>query len=74
LFDDGWILKTTRLSDSFNFDQMKKHYGDKLIPFFLFDDSETLFVSTIENPIEPKSGDLLIALVKDNEQKEKSEK
>jgi len=72
LFEAGWILKTTRLSDSFNFDQMKKHYGDKLIPFFLFDDSETLFVSTIENPIEPKSGDLVIALVLEKDEKETS--
>jgi len=74
LFNDGWILKSTRLSDSFTYDQMKKHYGDKLIPFFLIDDSDRLFISTIENPAEPKPGDLLIALIQENEQDEKSKK
>lgn len=74
LFNDGWILKSTRLSDSFTYDQMKKHYGDKLIPFFLIDDSDRLFISTIENPTEPKPGDLLIALIQENEQDEKSKK
>ena len=70
LFNDGWILKSTRLSDSFSFEQMKKHYGEKLIPFFLIDNSNRLLVSTIENPIEPEPGDLVIALVQENDKEE----
>jgi NhaP-type Na+/H+ or K+/H+ antiporter len=69
LFEQGWVLKSTRISDTFSFDAMKSYYGDKIIPLFLFDVNERLYISTIENPIKPKSGDLIIALVKENEEK-----
>ena len=71
LFSDGWILKSTKLTENFNFENMKKHYGDKIIPFFLIDENERLFISTIENPIKPKSGDLVFALVEETETKNK---
>jgi len=45
---------------------MKNHYGENVIPFFIFDVNEKLIISTIENPIKPKSGELVIALVLDN--------
>jgi len=69
LFNQGWILKSTKLTESFNFEKMKKHYEDNIIPFFLIDESQKLFISTIENPIKPKSGDLVFALVKEDESK-----
>ena len=69
LFNQGWILKSTKLSESFNFEKMKKHYEDNIIPFFLIDESQKLFISTIENPIKPKSGDLVFALVEEDESK-----
>lgn len=72
LFDKGWILKSTRLSENFNFEAMKNHYGENLITFFLIDTNNRLIISTIENPVKPKSGDLLIALVLEREQKENS--
>ena len=71
LFSGGWILKSTKLTENFNFENMKKHYGDKIIPFFLIDENERLFISTIENPIKPKSGDLVFALVEETETKNK---
>ena len=69
LFNQGWILKSTKLTESFNFEKMKKHYEDNIIPFFLIDESQKLFISTIENPIKPKSGDLVFALVEEDESK-----
>ncbi|MCW8822771.1 MAG: cation:proton antiporter [Ignavibacteriaceae bacterium] len=66
LFQNGWILKSTGITDSFSFDDMKKHYSENIMPLFLIDESERLFVSNIDNPIEPKAGDLVIALVKEN--------
>ena len=63
LFNEGWIIKSTRLSDSFKFEDLNNHYGENIIPFFVIDINERLFISTIENPVKPKSGDLLIALV-----------
>jgi len=72
LFDNGWILKSTKLSENFNFEAMKNYYGENLITFFLIDTNNRLIISTIENPVKPKSGDLLIALVLEREQKENS--
>ena len=72
LFQSGWILKSTKITDSFSYEDMIKHYGENLIPFFLIDENDKLFVSTIENPIEPESGDLVIALIKENNKKTES--
>jgi NhaP-type Na+/H+ or K+/H+ antiporter len=67
LFEEGWHLKSTKISDSFGFDDMKEHYKEKIIPLFLIDHEEKLFISTIENPFKPKPGDLVIALVLEKE-------
>ena len=69
LFQSGWKLKSTKISDSFKYEDMKKHYQENLIPFFLIDENNNLFVSTMENPVEPESGDLIIALIKENNKK-----
>lgn len=66
LFDQGWLLKSTRISNTFSYESLKSHYGEKLILLFLFDPNERLYISTIESPIKPKSGDLVIAMVKEN--------
>jgi NhaP-type Na+/H+ or K+/H+ antiporter len=68
LFQNGWSLKSTGITDSFSYDDMKKNYNENILPLFLIDESERLIVSTIENPIEPKAGDLVIALVKEKNQ------
>ncbi len=68
LFEEGWILKSTKISDEFNYAAMKSHYQEKIVPFFLIDVNKRLTISTIENPINPKSGDLVISLVKEKDQ------
>jgi NhaP-type Na+/H+ or K+/H+ antiporter len=72
LIQKGWTLKSTKLSDSFTFENMKQHYGDNLIPFFRIAENK-LMICTIENLIEPESGDTVIALVLENKEKESSE-
>ena len=72
LFESGWTLKSTKLTETFSYDDMRKHYGENLIPFFLIEENKRLFVSTIENPIEPESGDSVIALIKENNKKTES--
>ncbi len=68
LFEQGWILKSTKISDTFSYETMKSHYGERIIPFFLFDVNDRLYISTIENPIKPKTDDLVIALVQEKEE------
>lgn len=66
LFNDRWTIKSTKISDTFSFNDMKKNYGENLIPLFLIDKDDKLIVSTLENPLEPESGDMIIALIKEN--------
>ena len=67
LFQQKWIIKTTNLSDEFNFDDMRNHYNEKIIPFFLITENGKLFISTLEEPIKPEPGDTVIALVQNTE-------
>ena len=67
LFQQNWIIKTTNLSDEFNFDDMRNHYNEKIIPFFLITENGKLFISTLEEPIKPEPGDTVIALVQNTE-------
>ena len=63
LFQDGWELKSTKLSVEFNFADMRKHYNEKIIPLFLVKANRKLFISTLDNPIDPLPGDTVISLV-----------
>jgi len=72
LFQSGWVLKSTKISDEFSYDKMKQYYNDQIIPLFLIDENEKLSVSTIENPIQPNAGDTVIALVQDKLQNNNS--
>lgn len=65
LYQAGWVLKSTNISEEFTLEDMKIHYREKIIPFFLIDEDGKLTVSTINNPIKPKSGNTVIALVED---------
>ena len=71
-FQSGWVLKSTKISDEFSYEDMKKHYNEQIIPFFLINENGKLTVSTIENPIEPQSGDTVISLVLEKLQKNDS--
>ena len=70
LFKEGWILKSTLLSDEFTFNDMQKHYNDKIIPLFSINQNGELSVSTLDEPLKPSPGETVIALVNDTEQKE----
>ena len=63
LFQDGWELKSTKLSVEYNFADMRKHYNEKIIPLFLVKANRKLFISTLDNPIDPLPGDTVISLV-----------
>jgi hypothetical protein len=70
LFKEGWVLKSTILSDTFTFGDMQKYYNDMIIPLFSINQNGELFVSTLDEPLEPSPGENVIALVKDTEQKD----
>jgi len=70
LFNEGWILKATTLSDEFTFFDMKKYYNDKVIPLFSINKNRELFVASLDSSLRPSPGENVIALVKDKGKKD----
>lgn len=59
----GDIIKTTTLSDNFNFADFKKKYGPDALPLFLIGEDGKLIICTTDRPVEPRAGQKIIALV-----------
>ncbi|MEM7031340.1 MAG: cation:proton antiporter, partial [Chloroflexota bacterium] len=62
-FDNGAVIKTTKLTAEFGFDDFKTLYGESAIPLFAIDESDKLVVATVSNPLSPRVGQTLVALV-----------
>ena len=57
------VVKKTRLSEEFTYEQFQGMYGEDEIVLFVIDDAKRLIICTDEDTLTPKAGDLLIALV-----------
>ncbi|MGE5319715.1 MAG: cation:proton antiporter [Hyphomicrobiaceae bacterium] len=62
-FTDEAVLKKTRLSEEFGFDELKAQYGGQVQPLFLITEEGELQVFTVEGKIKPHAGQTLISLV-----------
>jgi NhaP-type Na+/H+ or K+/H+ antiporter len=62
-FSAGAVIKTTNLTEDFDFDSFKTHYGEAAVPLFLVDQNGNLSVFTTDNPPKPQSGQKLISLI-----------
>jgi NhaP-type Na+/H+ or K+/H+ antiporter len=72
-FATGAAIKTTELTEEFNYDAFKEYYGKSALPLFLIDQNEKLTIFTAENPPKPKPGQKLISLIKPDKSKEKAQ-
>ncbi len=63
-FMTGWTIKSTKLSEEFDYSTFQTHYNDSAIPLFLVTENEQLLVFTADEKQEPKAGQTIIALVK----------
>ena len=63
---NGAVIKKTRLTDEFTFDDFLRVHGENAVPMFGVTDNGILQVSTNERPLEPTPGLTLIALVDDS--------
>lgn len=64
---NGWVIKATNISDEFSFRDYRTLYGSAAIPLFVVNQLKALSVCTPDKPIEPSSGDTIIALVNPEE-------
>ena len=59
----GAQFKKTGISDAFTFEDFRQRYGDSALVMFVITESGLLSVATAETPLEPISGETVIALV-----------
>lgn len=59
----GWVIKATTISDEFSFEDYHTLYGASTIPFATISPTGTLSIATVDKPIDPSSGDTIIAIV-----------
>jgi len=71
-FVDGAKIKTTELTQEFDYDAFKAYYGEKAMPLFLIDQNNKLIIFTVDNPPKPKPGQKLISLIKQNKPMEEN--
>jgi NhaP-type Na+/H+ or K+/H+ antiporter len=64
LFSDGAELKSTPLSEEFDYQDFRKHYKNSYIPLFLVDEDGNLTVIATDNTPTPEPGQTLISLTK----------
>ncbi len=64
VFEEGAVIKTTPITEKFNYKRYKEIYGDNTIPLFLISkDREHLTVAAAAQPFTPKPGQTLISIV-----------
>ncbi|MBI2608438.1 MAG: sodium:proton antiporter [Deltaproteobacteria bacterium] len=61
-FEKGAQLKTTKLTDDFNFAAFNKMYPDA-VPLFVVSENGRLFILSTTGSAEPRSGQILISVV-----------
>ncbi len=59
----GAVIKTTKLTQEFEYETFRSLYGEAAIPLFLVKESGDLVVFTADNAPTPKPGQTLISLV-----------
>lgn len=62
-FAAGAIIKTTGLTEEFDYDAFQTYYGGTAVPFFMIDQNGNLTVFATDNPPKPRPGQKLISLV-----------
>lgn len=61
LIANGAAVKTTSLTDEFDFAAYRKYYGDKAIPLFLINEKQYLKVFTDDTPLDPQPSNHIIS-------------
>ena len=61
--DAGASLKKTPVTEEFDLERFRAHYGDRALPMFVPKDSGELTVLTSSSQVEPRAGRNLIGLV-----------
>ncbi len=69
LYQEGYVIKTTRLTDEFDYQAFKAYYDNSLIPMFIIKENKKFIPVTIDFKMDPNPGDYIIAMVYDKTDK-----
>jgi hypothetical protein len=61
--EQGWRIKTTRLSETFGFAEFLAEHGAEALPLFGIDEPGRPRIANLAHPLQPRAGMLLTALV-----------
>ena len=61
--DNGARLKKTALADDFTYEKFLEQYGETARVLFIFPESGKVRIATADQPLEPKAGMKVLALV-----------
>ena len=73
-FADGATIKTTGLTEEFDFDAFQAYHGQDAVPLFLVDQNDNLTVFTADKPPKPQPGQKLISLMNPAEEEQTPKK
>ena len=66
-FETGSVVKTTKLTNQFDYKEFLAFYGDKAVPLLLINETGELRVFTTDQELFPQPGDAIISLVESTE-------
>jgi len=69
-FAQGAAIKTTSLTEKFDYDAFQTYYGEAAVPLFLVDQNGNLVVFTTDNQPKPQPGQKLISLIESDKPEE----
>ncbi len=64
LFGTGASVKTTRLTEKFDYPAFRELYGDTALPLFAISEAGNVVVSTAASPLKPRAGQTLVSLLR----------
>ena len=64
MFEQGYEIRSTKISETFTFERFRQRYGDDFRILFVVDDENLLDVVTADESPEPQPGEMILALVK----------
>jgi len=68
-FFHGAIIKSTKLSDEFDYNSFQSHYMNNAVPLFYTTEQKELIIVSSDKVIEPRNGWTIIALIDEPEGK-----
>ena len=72
LLAQGWVMKTTPLSEEFSFEDYLNQYRTEALPLFAITDKKRLQLFVANEKLQPRTGWKIVALVKSEEEPDKT--